>query len=211
MRDYDALLSRAKEELPEPVSTGERFTLPDLEAYLEGKQTVVRNFGDILEKLNRDADEVVPRLLREIGAAGTYEDGRLSLQGKHTPRTIQDRLDKYVETYVICSECGRPDTHLTKQDRTLVLKCDACGGHRPVQARKQKQKGQEEEKALEEGKEYEVKIEDTGRQGDGVAHKDKYTIFVSGARKGQIVKVYINNISGTLAFGDATEIVEEAT
>ena len=208
MRDYDSLLARAKEEIPEPVSTGERFTLPDLECQLEGKQTIVRNFGDVLDKINRTADEVVSRLLRELGAAGTYEDGRLALQGKHTPKTIQDRLDSYVEMYVICSECGRPDTHLVKQDRTLVLQCDACGGHRPVQVRKQKVV-KEEEKILEEGKEYEVKIEDMGRQGDGVAHKDKYTIFVSGAAKGQVVKVYINNISGTLAFGDAVEVVED--
>ncbi len=211
MTDYDALLERAKEEIPEAISTGERFELPDLETTKQGKTTVVRNFGDILEAMNREPDEVVPRLLRELGAAGSYEDRRLTLQGDHGKRTIQDRLDRYVEGYVICSECGRPDTHLIKENRTLVLKCDACGGHRPVQARKQTQQTEESKEAVEEGGVYEVKIEDTGRQGDGVAHVDKYTMFVTGSRKGQVVKAKVNNVSGTLAFADAIEVIEVAT
>jgi len=208
MSDYDSLLDRAKEEIPDEIASGERFQLPELEIQKEGKKTIVRNFGDILDKMNREPDEVVARLLRQIGAAGTYEDRKLRLQGEHTKSTIQDRLDGYIERYVLCSECGRPDTHLDKENRTLVLKCDACGGHRPVQARKQTSQTEEETAAVEENEVYELKIEDTGRQGDGVAHKDKFTIFVEGAGKGQVVKAKINNISGTLAFGELVEVIE---
>lgn len=211
MSDYDSLLERAKEEIPEPISTGERFELPELEVAKEGKATVVRNFADVLDAMNREPEEVVARLLREIGAAGNYEDRRLKLQGDHARRTIQDRLDRYVESYVICSECSRPDTNLVKDGRTLVLQCDACGAHRPVQARKQTTQVEEEAEAVEEGGTYEVKIEDTGRQGDGVAHVDKFTMFVSGSRKGQVVKAKVNNVSGTLAFADVVEVIEEAT
>jgi translation initiation factor 2 subunit 2 len=209
--DYDALLDRAKDEIPEAISTGERFELPDLEVGKEGKTTVVRNFADVLDAMNRESGEVVPQLLRELGAAGDYEKPRLHLQGDHNSRTIQDRLDRYVENYVICTECGRPDTNLVKEDRTEILQCDACGAHRPVQARKQASQHEEEADAVEEGGTYEVKIEDTGRQGDGVAHVDKYTMFVTGAKKGQVVKAKVNNVSGTLAFADAVEIIEEAT
>jgi translation initiation factor 2 subunit 2 len=208
MSDYDSLLDRAKEELPEPITQQERFQLPDLNIRKEGKTTVVRNFADVLDRLNRDPDEVVPRLLREMGAAGDYENRRLTLQGDHRRSTIEDRLEGYVETYVLCSECGRPDTHLQKEGRTLVLQCDACGGHRPVRARKPTAETEQEADAVEEGEVYELKIEDTGRQGDGVAHKDKYTIFVEGAGKGQVVKAKINNISGTLAFGEMIEVIE---
>ncbi len=208
--DYDSLLNRAREQIPEDISHGgERFQLPDLEVQREGKTTIVRNFKDILETMNRDEEEVVPRLLRELGAAGKYEEGRLTLQGEHPGKSIQERLDKYLEVYVFCAECSSPDTHLDKQGRTLVLQCDACGAHRPVRVRKQAKKSEESEEAIEEGKIYEMKIEDTGRQGDGVAHLDKYTIFVTGARKGMIVKALINNISGTLAFAEMTEVVDQ--
>ena len=45
-------------------------------------------------------------------------------------------IKSYVEDYVICSECGKPDTRLVKDDRVMILRCDACGSHRPVRKRK---------------------------------------------------------------------------
>ena len=200
--DYDALLQRAKSKLPGALSSGERFQLPELDIQQEGKVTMVRNFGDVLDKVRRQEKDVVPILLREIGTAGTYADGRLTLQGRVPQKTIEDRVQAYIDLYVICSECGRPDTHLEKQERTLILRCEACGGHRPVRVRKIKEEVVKPEAAVVEGKTYEVMIEDTGRRGDGVARIDRFTIFVKGAKKGQAVKVKINNVSGTMAFGD---------
>lgn len=86
-----------------------------------------------------------------------------------------------------------------KEDRVPILECDACGARRPVKAVKKIPK--EEEKALEEGKVYELMIQDVGRKGDGIAKKDRYIIYVPGTAKGSIVKVYIEKIAGTVAFG----------
>jgi translation initiation factor 2 subunit 2 len=80
-----------------------------------------------------------------------------------------------------------------------MLRCDACGAFRPVQKRR-RSASQQSAEAVEEGKTYEVKITGTGRKGDGVAEKGKYTIFVPGANEGDVVQIYIENISGTLAF-----------
>jgi translation initiation factor 2 subunit 2 len=44
-------------------------------------------------------------------------------------------------------------------------------------------------------------IQDLGKKGDGIAKLDKYIIFIPGTAKGATVKVKINNISGTSAFG----------
>jgi translation initiation factor 2 subunit 2 len=38
----------------------------------------------------------------------------------------------YVNTYIKCSQCSAPDTVFVKQDRTTLLKCQACGATRPV-------------------------------------------------------------------------------
>ena len=129
--DYSALLKRARAKVPAQVGTGERFVMPTVEVLQEGKTTVVRNMADVLDRLNRSSDHLVPILLRELGTAGSYEAGRLVLQGKVSEDNLNQRLTKYVETYVICGECGRPDTHLQKEDRTTVVKCDACGAHPP--------------------------------------------------------------------------------
>ncbi len=45
-------------------------------------------------------------------------------------------------------------------------------------------------------------IQDIGKEGDGVAKKGKYTIFIPGTTKGDKVKVKINHVKGTLAFGE---------
>lgn len=205
--DYAALLKRARAKVPANVGTGERFVMTPPEVLQEGKQTIIRNLGDILDKLNRTHDHMVPILLREIGTAGSYEDGRLLLQGKVSEDNINTRIQKYVETYVICGECGRPDTHLQKEERTTIVKCDACGAHRPIKAGPKKQVLKPEE-AVVEGKTYEVMIEDQGKRGDGIARRDKYVIFVKGAVKGVVYNVKIEKVTGTLAFAG---IVNQAT
>jgi translation initiation factor 2 subunit 2 len=198
--DYASLLKRARAKVPEKVGTGERFVMPVADLQQEGKTTIVRNMGEILDKLNRSSEHMVPILLRELGTAGSYDDGRLVLQGKVSEDNFGQRLGKYVETFVICGECGRPDTHLVKEDRTTVVKCDACGAHRPVKAGPKKQAVKPEE-AVVEGKTYEVMIEDQGKRGDGIARRDRFVIFVKGAQKGVVYNVKIEKVTGTLAFG----------
>ena len=196
---YDALLRRAKEALPEPVSSGERFQVPEADLIQEGKTTVLRNFVDLTTAINRDPDQVLQYLLRELGTAGALEERRVVFKGKVTAPQVADRVKSYIDTYVICSECGRPDTRLVKEDRVAILECDACGARRPVKVVKKTAKV--EEAALVEGKVYEVMIQDVGKKGDGIAKRDKYIIYVPGTAKGQIVKVFIEKIAGTVAFG----------
>src|SRR5204863_313925 len=57
---------------------------------------------------------------------------------------------------------------------------------------------------LIEGKVYELMVQDIGKKGDGIAKLDKYVIYVPGTAKGAIVKVFIEKIAGTVAFGRVT-------
>lgn len=200
MEDYEALLDRALEKLPDMETTDVRFVIPEPKIFVEGKTTVLDNFSNIVDILNRDPDHVMKYLTRELGTAGKMEGSRAIFQGRFTRDMIKSNIDSYVEEYVICSECGRPDTQLVKVERVLVLKCAACGAHRPVKKRKAVAAAPRE--AIEEGGEYEVKIESVGSKGDGIAKLAKFTIFVPGARKGDVVKIKIKRISGTLAFSE---------
>jgi translation initiation factor 2 subunit 2 len=82
----------------------------------------------------------------------------------------------------------------------MVLKCAACGAHRPV--KKRRASAPVKQDAIEEGKEYDVRIDAVGSKGDGIAKVDRYTIFVPGAAKGETLKIRIKRISGTLAFSE---------
>lgn len=200
MKDYEALLDRAIKNLPDKETTDVRFVIPEPKILMEGKTTILDNFLNIADVLNRDPDHVMKYLTREMGTAGKIEGMRAIFQGRFSKDQIQSNIDAYVEEFVMCSECSRPDTQLTKMERVLVLKCSACGAHRPVKKRRSTAPVKQE--SIEEGKEYEVHIDAVGSKGDGIAKVDKYTVFVPGAAKGQTVKIKVKRLSGTLAFAE---------
>ena len=197
--NYKSLLARARSKLPEKVTAHERFQLPDVDVIYEGKTTVLRNFGDIVDLIRREPDQILGTLLKELGTAGTLEGRRVVFKGRVAAKAIDDKIKGFVELFVLCQECNRPDTHLIKEGRTIILECEACGAHRPVTIRKGLKAA--EPPALEEGKVYALVIEDVGKKGDGIAKKGGYTIFVTGAVKGASVRVRIDKISGNVAFG----------
>jgi translation initiation factor 2 subunit 2 len=196
--DYESLLKRAKANLPEHTNDGERFQLPEPDLFIEGKTTVFRNFVDLAEALRRSPDDILAYLLRELGTAGNLDGRRAVFKSRLGTEQVKTRLKAFVNTYVLCSECGRPDSKLVKDGRVLILECEACGAHRPVKVPRVASAA--EGPALVIGNTYEVLIEDLGKKGDGIAKVDKYIIFVPGTTKGTTVKVRIENISGTSAF-----------
>ncbi len=199
-KDYKELLSRLRGSLPDTITSQARFQIPDLDVFYEGKTTVLRNFGDIVDAINREPSHLIAYLLREVGTAGNLEGRRVVFKGRVPIKHLEDRISNYVDFFVLCSECKRPDTKLIKDGRTLVLECEACGAHRPVRVHKSSTSG-DKLGTLERGATYEVTIHDMGKKGDGIARHGQYIIYVPGAPKGASVKVRIEKISGTIAFG----------
>ena len=62
---------------------------------------------------------------------------------------------------------------------------------------------------LENNKEYIVKIDSLGYEGEGVAKIDRYPIFIPGALKGETVKVEIIKAKKNYAYGKLVEILEK--
>ena len=58
---------------------------------------------------------------------------------------------------------------------------------------------------INEGEEYDVKIEDTGRDGDGITRIEGFVVFVSGAKVGDEVKIKINSTRRNFAFAEVVE------
>ena len=63
---------------------------------------------------------------------------------------------------------------------------------------------------LENNKEYIVKIESLGYEGEGVAKIDRYPIFIPGALKGETVRIEIIKAKKKYAFGKLLEIIEKS-
>lgn len=126
--EYDEMLDRAIDETPEIDGTSERFEVPDPEVRQEGNATVYENFQATCSRLGREDDHVMKFLQNDLGTSGHIdESGRARLTGEFGADRIASALDEYVEEFVICSECGLPDTRLEREQGALLLRCEACG------------------------------------------------------------------------------------
>ena len=131
--NYEKMLERAREGLEEVMSNTERFIPPNPEILHEGsKKTIIRNFSEIVDTLRREENHIYKFLLQELGTAGTINNRRLVLQGRVPEKKIQERMKSYINTFVVCQECNRPDTSFLRTGRTLMLHCEACGAKRPI-------------------------------------------------------------------------------
>jgi len=131
-KEYMDLLKKARTELPAKVFETSRFNLPMVESIIQGKKTVINNINKIIDLLDRPQEHVIKYLAKELGTTGNMVGSRLILVGKFTPGNIGDKIRKYVEEFVKCSECGKPDTKLVKEGRITEIKCLACGAKRPI-------------------------------------------------------------------------------
>ena len=86
------------------------------------------NFQSICSILDREDEHVMKYLQNELGTSGHIdESGRARLTGSFGERRIADAVDAYVAEYVVCPECGLPDTRLEQEQGVKLLRCEACG------------------------------------------------------------------------------------
>lgn len=131
--DYEELLDRAMEEMPDTTQKETRFEIPKADIDVSGNQTTLKNLKSIAKDLGRDPDHLMKYLLNELGTAGNREGSKGVFQGTYRKNKVQERIDGYTEEYVLCNECERPDTQMTKQEGVKMLKCDACGARSSIQ------------------------------------------------------------------------------
>jgi len=199
--NYGDALTRAYDDLPEhPQQDADRLDVPDAEGQSDGAFTRLTNLQAIADALSRDPEHLHRSIQRELGTNGQFDGNRARYNGNFSADEFDAAIDAYIAEFVTCSECHLPDTKLVTEDGVDMLRCQACGAFRPVAKRTGSATRQAETPTLEEGETYEVKITGTGRKGDGVAEKGKYTIFVPGTNEGDVVEAYIETINGTLAF-----------
>jgi translation initiation factor 2 subunit 2 len=125
--NYDELLKRACSQMPEVSLKQERLELPRLFVNTVGMRTIISNFKEVADSLDRDPQHILKFLTREMATAATFHDTRAIFQGKFHRDSFERLLQRYLESYVICPVCKRPDTKVVKEKRLSFLVCNACG------------------------------------------------------------------------------------
>jgi translation initiation factor 2 subunit 2 len=131
--DYEELLKRARSQIPELTSKRERLELPRLHFSVVGVRTIIHNFKEIADALNRDQLHLLKFLSREMATAATVQESRAIFQGRFRQDTFERLIQRYMDNFVICPVCKRPDTKIVKEKRLSFIICDACGAKSSVQ------------------------------------------------------------------------------
>ena len=131
--DYDEQLDRALDQKSDTEGNDSRFEVPEPNVRKEGNVTVYENFQSTLDRLSREQQHVLKFIQDELGTSAQIdESGRARLTGEFGQDRVEAVLDEYVDTYVICPECGLPDTNLETDDGAERLHCEACGARSAV-------------------------------------------------------------------------------
>ena len=132
MDNYAQLLKKAHKELPDSIDGGARFEIEKVKGIVEGNKTIIINLHKIAKDLGRGSDHLLKYLLRELATPGKFVGERAIFGRKVSASLINKKIKQYVGEFVICADCGKPDTELSEEKSVMYLRCLACGVKRPV-------------------------------------------------------------------------------
>jgi len=133
--NYKKLLEEAYKKVKQSVITNSRFEIPKIEGYFEGRKTILTNFYQIASYLRRKPEHFQKFILKELAASGQKEGDRLVLNIKVPSSKINQKIGEYINEFVLCRECKKPDTELIRKDRITFVHCLACGAKHSVRSK----------------------------------------------------------------------------
>jgi len=155
-----------------------RYKMPAVLGKIEGKgngiKTVLINISPLALSLHRSPGEVTKHFGCELGAQTTYNEStdRAVVNGAHTDAVLQGTVHKYIQEFVLCPNCGLPETNYSFKNGCVLHRCMACGAKEMVdmshklctyilaQEKKRKQEEKKSGKKKEKGKEAKVLADD---------------------------------------------------
>ena len=129
--DYEALLDEAYENV-EASEEVERFEILKVKGHHEGTRTMISNFTQVVSSIRRKPEHLLKFLTKELASQAEIKGDRLILSRKLASKDINDKIEKYVNSFVLCPKCSKPDTELVEEGGKSFLRCLACGEKREV-------------------------------------------------------------------------------
>ena len=124
--DYEELLDEAYVNVKE-TSQCRRFEVLKVKGHHEGTRTVISNFMQIATCVRRTPEHLLKFLTKELASLGEIKGDRLILSRKLPSKNINEKIEKYVNRFVLCPKCRKPDTELSEEGAKLFMRCLACG------------------------------------------------------------------------------------
>ncbi len=130
---YEKMLERVYQNIPKRSLDKERFEFPKVESFVQGPKTIVKNFTHLCKVMRReDPKDLLKFLTKESASPAKPEAERLIIGGKFSEKQVGDWFTRFIAEFVLCSTCGKPDTHYIDHNGVRQLKCEACGAISPI-------------------------------------------------------------------------------
>lgn len=99
-----------------------RYKMPQVKLeYISsnGTLTVISNLDEISKCIKRSPKDIYKYIQKRLSTSGIKK--KLQFNGKFTVDEIQSAITSYIDQYVRCSKCGKPEIN----DETKI--CSVCG------------------------------------------------------------------------------------
>jgi len=130
--EYETLLDEAYKNVKSngnlnyPNTCG-RFEILKVVGHHEGSRTLIDNFCRVASCIRRNPEHLMKFLNKELASSSEICGERLIFSRKVSSMEVNDKIQKYVNQFVLCSKCKKPDTELVEEEGKLFLRCLACG------------------------------------------------------------------------------------
>ena len=132
MESYEQVLKEAYGKIKRVSGGSERFEIPNVEGQVAGKSTIIVNIMAIASYMRRPVDQILRFLQKELATAAKIDNGRLVLGTRLNSAKVNEKIRIFAKHFVICNECGKPDTELIVDKGIKFKHCLACGAKSPI-------------------------------------------------------------------------------
>ncbi len=132
MESYEKLLDEAYINIKPIEKIRERFEIPKIEGHHEGNKTILVNLQQIASYIRRPPNHLFKFLLKTLATPGSFKEKRVFLMRKVPSQKINEKIQEYGREFVICKQCGKPDTEIIKEKSFSFLHCMACGAKHSI-------------------------------------------------------------------------------
>jgi len=199
------------------IDTEYRYKMHPLVVKTESGTTVLVNIVEVAKELNRSALEISKFFGIELGSQTTFDEktGRYTVNGGRIASDLQTRLKVYVEKFVLCGGCKKPETRYEFKRDIIYQKCDACRHKEAVDMNHRlakyilaqntsKDKHERKERKRESNKEPQKQVKGSKKEGDmdgkSVGQSFEYGLIKEAVQK-EKVKTTIKKEKKTSAKG----------
>lgn len=130
--DYLKLLKEGLKNVKKKVPEKKRFKIPELDIYVFGNKTVLRNFAQITSLMRREPKHLARYLFKELATPGNIQSNHLIFNSRVSKDSLKKKIQSYLKEFVYCKTCNSPDTKIIKENRLLFMVCEACGARSPI-------------------------------------------------------------------------------